>query len=84
LLGVPAAYVLRYLVVPLDFTVTMALFLSHTALVLPYAVRVVVASLQNLRTDIDLFIPLLNPAIAVAVWPFLPKARRHKFGLTVA
>lgn len=44
---------LRYLVVPLDFTVTLALFLSHTALVLPYAVRVVVASLQNLRTDIE-------------------------------
>ena len=44
---------LRYLVVPLDFTVTMALFLAHTALVLPYAVRVVTASLQNLRSDIE-------------------------------
>ena len=44
---------LRYLVVPLDFTVTLALFLAHTALVLPYAVRVVSASLQNLRTDIE-------------------------------
>ena len=44
---------LRYLVVPLDFTVTMALFLAHTALVLPYAVRVVSASLQNLRVDME-------------------------------
>ena len=44
---------LRYLVVPLDFTVTMALFLAHTALVLPYAVRVVTASLQNLRSDME-------------------------------
>jgi len=44
---------LRYLVVPLDFTVTLALFLAHTALVLPYAVRVVTASLQNLRSDIE-------------------------------
>ncbi len=44
---------LRYLVVPLDFTVTVALFLAHTALVLPYAVRVVSASLHNLRADIE-------------------------------
>ena len=44
---------LRYLVVPLDFTVTLALFLAHTALVLPYAVRVVSSSLQNLRADME-------------------------------
>ena len=44
---------LRYLVVPFDFTVTMALFMSHTALVLPYAVRVVVASLDNLQSDME-------------------------------
>ena len=44
---------LRYLVVPLDFTVTTALFFAHTALVLPYAVRVVSASLYNLRADIE-------------------------------
>jgi putative spermidine/putrescine transport system permease protein len=44
---------LRHLVVPLGFTVTLALFLAHTALVRPYAVRVVTASLQNLRTDIE-------------------------------
>lgn len=44
---------LRYLVVPLNFTVTMALFLAHTALVLPYAVRVVSSSLTNLRSDME-------------------------------
>ncbi|MEJ8472807.1 ABC transporter permease [Roseibium algae] len=44
---------LRYLVVPLDFTVTMALFLAHTALVLPYAVRVVSSSMNNLRADME-------------------------------
>jgi putative spermidine/putrescine transport system permease protein len=30
-----------------------ALFLAHTALLLPYAVRVVAASLENLRPDIE-------------------------------
>jgi putative spermidine/putrescine transport system permease protein len=44
---------LRYLVVPLNFTVTLALFMAHTALVLPYAVRVVSSSLGNLRSDIE-------------------------------
>lgn len=44
---------LRYLVVPLSFTVTLALFLAHTALVLPYAVRVVSSSLNNLRSDME-------------------------------
>ena len=44
---------LRYLVVPLNFTVTLALFLAHTALVLPYAVRVVSSSLNNLRGDME-------------------------------
>ena len=44
---------LRYLIIPLDFTVTMALFLAHTALVLPYAVRVVSSSLNNLRSDME-------------------------------
>ncbi len=44
---------LRYLVVPLNFTVTLALFMAHTALVLPYAVRVVSSSLNNLRSDIE-------------------------------
>lgn len=44
---------LRYLVVPLNVTVTLALFLAHTALVLPYAVRVVSSSLNNLRADME-------------------------------
>jgi putative spermidine/putrescine transport system permease protein len=45
--------VLRYLVVPFAFSITVALFFAHTALVLPYAVRVVSASLGNLRADIE-------------------------------
>jgi putative spermidine/putrescine transport system permease protein len=44
---------LRYLVVPFGFNIVLALFLAHTALVLPYAVRVVSASLNNLRPDIE-------------------------------
>jgi len=45
--------ILRYLVVPFGFSITLALFFAHTALVLPYAVRVVSASLDNLRSDIE-------------------------------
>ncbi|MEL7529488.1 MAG: ABC transporter permease, partial [Pseudomonadota bacterium] len=44
---------LRYFVVPLDVTITLALFVTHTALVLPYAVRVVSSSLNNLRADME-------------------------------
>ncbi|ASJ74176.1 ABC transporter permease [Granulosicoccus antarcticus] len=44
---------LRYLVVPLNVEVVAALFAAHTALILPYAVRVVSASLSNLRSDIE-------------------------------
>lgn len=44
---------LRYLVVPLNFTVTLALFMAHTALILPYAVRVVSSSMNNLRSDME-------------------------------
>lgn len=44
---------LRYIVVPFGVGITPALFLAHTALVLPYAVRVVSASLDNLRSDIE-------------------------------
>lgn len=44
---------LRYLVVPVGVPVTLSLFLAHTALVLPYGVRVVSASLDNLRVDIE-------------------------------
>lgn len=44
---------LSYLVVPFHLGMVPALFLGHTALVLPYAVRVVSASLENLRSDIE-------------------------------
>jgi putative spermidine/putrescine transport system permease protein len=44
---------LRYLVAPLGINVVVALFLAHTALVLPYCVRVVSASLDNLRSDVE-------------------------------
>lgn len=44
---------LRYLVLPLGVSITLALFLAHTALILPYAVRVVSASLNNLRADME-------------------------------
>jgi len=44
---------LRHFVVPFGIGITLALFLAHTALILPYAVRVVSASLTNLRSDIE-------------------------------
>ncbi|MCY4166661.1 MAG: ABC transporter permease [Rhodobacter sp.] len=44
---------LRHFVVPLDVTITMALFVTHTALVLPYAVRVISSSLANLGADME-------------------------------
>jgi putative spermidine/putrescine transport system permease protein len=57
---------LRYLVVPFGFNITLALFLAHTALVLPYAVRVVSASLNNLRSDIEEAAVLLGSSRAGA------------------
>ncbi|HEY1722068.1 MAG TPA: ABC transporter permease [Magnetospirillaceae bacterium] len=44
---------LHYVVVPLNLPVMVALFVAHTAILLPYAVRVVSASLANLRVDIE-------------------------------
>ena len=44
---------LRYFVIPLGVGIGPALFLAHTALVLPYAVRVVSASMDNLRVDME-------------------------------
>jgi putative spermidine/putrescine transport system permease protein len=44
---------LRYLVIPTGVGITPALFCAHTAIVLPYAVRVVSASMDNLRADIE-------------------------------
>lgn len=44
---------LRHLVIPMGIGVVPALFIGHTALLVPYAVRVVSASLVNLRPDIE-------------------------------
>lgn len=44
---------LKYFVLVFDMPVVITLFLAHTALIVPYAVRVVSASLDNLRTDIE-------------------------------
>ena len=44
---------LRYFVFKFDAPIMLTLFLAHTALLVPYAVRVVVASLENLRSDIE-------------------------------
>lgn len=44
---------LRHLVIPTGLGVVPALFIAHTALLVPYAVRVVAASLANLRYDIE-------------------------------
>ncbi|SDA98940.1 ABC transporter permease [Sinorhizobium sp. NFACC03] len=57
---------LRYIVVPFGFNITLTLFLAHTALVLPYAVRVVSASLNNLRADIEEAAVLLGSSRAGA------------------
>ena len=57
---------LRYLVVPFRFSIFLALFLAHTALVLPYALRVVSASLNHLRPDIDEAAVLLGASRAGA------------------
>ncbi|HEV7309700.1 ABC transporter permease [Ensifer sp.] len=57
---------LRYIVVPFGLNITLTLFLAHTALVLPYAVRVVSASLNNLRSDIEEAAVLLGSSRAGA------------------
>jgi putative spermidine/putrescine transport system permease protein len=44
---------LRYAVIPLGLPVMAALILGHTALVAPYAVRVVSVSLTHLRVDVE-------------------------------
>ena len=44
---------LNYGVLVLDLPVTLSLLVGHTTLLVPYAVRVVSASLANLRVDID-------------------------------
>jgi len=44
---------LRHLVIPLGVGILPALFIGHTALLIPYAVRIVSGSLVNLRVDIE-------------------------------
>lgn len=44
---------LRYFVLKVDLPVVLSLLVGHTTLLVPYAVRVVSASLANLRSDID-------------------------------
>ncbi|HSV53733.1 MAG TPA: ABC transporter permease [Burkholderiaceae bacterium] len=44
---------LRYFVLKVDLPVVASLLAGHTTLLIPYAVRVVSASLANLRSDID-------------------------------
>ena len=44
---------LNHMVLVYDLPVTASLLLGHTALLLPYAVRVVSGSLNNLRVDIE-------------------------------
>lgn len=44
---------LRYLVIPLGLDIVPALFIGHTALLVPYSVRIVSGSLTHLRVDIE-------------------------------
>lgn len=44
---------LRHLVIPMGIGILPALFIGHTALLIPYAVRIVSGSLTNLRVDIE-------------------------------
>lgn len=44
---------LRHLVIPMGIGILPALFIGHTALLIPYAVRIVSGSLVNLRVDFE-------------------------------
>ena len=59
---------LRYLVIPVGVGIGSALFLAHTALVLPYAVRVVSASMENLNVDMEEAALLLGCSRFGAFW----------------
>ncbi|TYB87727.1 ABC transporter permease [Oceaniovalibus sp. ACAM 378] len=59
---------LRYLVIPTGVSIALALFLAHTALILPYAVRVVSGSLDNLRVDMEEAALLLGCSRMGAFW----------------
>jgi putative spermidine/putrescine transport system permease protein len=67
---------LRYLVIPVGVGIGSALFLAHTALVLPYAVRVVSASMENLNVDMEEAALLLGCSRVGAFWRIvLPNIR---------
>jgi putative spermidine/putrescine transport system permease protein len=67
---------LRFLLVPLGLPVMLGLFLGHTALLVPYAVRIVSASLANLRVDIEEAAILLGASRAGAFFRIvLPNIR---------
>ena len=67
---------LRYLVIPVGVGIGSALFLAHTALVLPYAVRVVSASMENLNIDMEEAALLLGCSRFGAFWRIvLPNIR---------
>lgn len=67
---------LRYLVIPVGIPVTLALFIGHAALLVPYAVRIVSASLGNLRVDIEEAAVLLGASRAGAFFRIvLPNVR---------
>ena len=70
---------LRYLVIPFRVGILPALFFAHTALILPYAVRVVSASLNNLRADIEEAAVLLGSSHAGAFFRIVhaEHPRRH-------
>jgi putative spermidine/putrescine transport system permease protein len=58
---------LRHLVIPAGVPVVLALFIGHAALLVPYAVRIVAASLGNLRVDIEEAAMLLGASRTGAV-----------------
>lgn len=67
---------LRFLLVPLGLPVMVGLFLGHTALLIPYAVRIVSASLNNLRVDMEEAAVLLGASRAGAFFRIvLPNIR---------
>lgn len=57
---------LRHLVIPAGIPVIAALFVAHTALLVPYAVRITSASLKNLRVDMEEAAVLLGASRAGA------------------
>lgn len=69
---------LRYFVFQFDVPITLTLLIAHTALLVPYCVRVVTASLANLRTDIEEAAVLLGmarvPVFFVIVLPNIRSA----------